>query len=59
MGSSASPEEIAAGLTNQLEAAAAGNLQVRIAGTFALPDAAKAQELSESGHAHGKVVVLP
>jgi len=59
MGSSASPAEIAAGLTNQLQAAAAGNLQVRIAQTFALTDAAKAQELSESGHAPGKIVVLP
>ncbi len=59
MGSSASPAEIAAGLTNPLQAAAAGNLQVRIAQTFALTDAAKAQELSESGHAPGKVVVLP
>ncbi|WP_328526602.1 NADP-dependent oxidoreductase [Kribbella sp. NBC_00359] len=59
MGSSASPTEIAAGLTNQLQAAAAGNLKVRIAQTFALTDAAKAQDLSESGHAPGKVVVLP
>ncbi len=59
MGSSGTPEEIAAGLTNQLQAAAAGNLQVRVAQTFALADAAKAQELSESGHAPGKVVVLP
>ena len=59
MGSSASPAEIAAGLTNQLQAAAAGHLQVRIAQTFPLADAAKAQELSESGHAPGKVVVLP
>jgi len=58
MGASAGPEEIAAGLTNQLEAAAAGELQVRIAATFPLADAGKAQELSESGHARGKVVVL-
>jgi NADPH:quinone reductase-like Zn-dependent oxidoreductase len=58
MGSSASPEEIAAGLSNQLQAAADGYLQVRIAETFALADAAKAQDLSESGHAPGKVVVL-
>ena len=36
-----------------------GNLTVRVAETFALADAAKAQELSESGHAQGKVVVLP
>jgi NADPH:quinone reductase-like Zn-dependent oxidoreductase len=59
MGSTASPEEIAAGLTNQLQAAAAGNLTVRIAQTFTLAEAPKAQDLSESGHAHGKVVVLP
>ncbi|MFG1620601.1 NADP-dependent oxidoreductase [Kribbella sp. NPDC049227] len=59
MGATKSPEEIAADLTNQLEAAAAGDLRVRIAQTFPLADAAKAQELSESGHARGKVVVLP
>jgi NADPH:quinone reductase-like Zn-dependent oxidoreductase len=58
MGSSAGPEQIAAGLSRQLQAAADGNLQVRIAHTFSLADAAKAQELSESGHAPGKVVVL-
>jgi NADPH:quinone reductase-like Zn-dependent oxidoreductase len=55
----AAPDVAAAGLTNQLQAAADGNLRVRIAQTFALADAAKAQELSESGHARGKVVVLP
>lgn len=59
MAASATPEEIAAALSAQLEAAADGALQVRIAETFALTDAAKAQELSESGHAQGKVVVLP
>jgi len=58
MGSSATPEEIRAGLADQLRAAADGNLTIRIAGTFALADAAKAQDLSESGHAPGKVVVL-
>ncbi len=56
--SSASPEEIRAGLSKQLQAAADGNLTVRVAETFALSDAAKAQDLSESGHAQGKVVVL-
>ncbi|TCO34640.1 NADPH:quinone reductase-like Zn-dependent oxidoreductase [Kribbella steppae] len=56
--SSASPEEIGAALSKQLQAAADGNLKVRVAETFALADAAKAQELSESGHAQGKVVVL-
>ncbi len=58
-GGSSTPEEVADGLTNELEAAAAGTLQVRVAETFPLADAAKAQELSESGHAPGKVVVLP
>ena len=58
MGATATPEEIGRGLTNQLQAVAAGKLQVRIAETFALSEAAKAQDLSESGHAQGKVVVL-
>ena len=57
-GSTSTPEEIRAALTTQLQAAADGTLRVRIAETFALADAAKAQELSESGHAPGKVVVL-
>ena len=56
---SATPDEIRATLTNQLQAAADGRLQVRVAETFPLTDAAKAQELSESGHAPGKVVILP
>ncbi|MGW6279959.1 NADP-dependent oxidoreductase [Kribbella sp. NPDC055071] len=58
-GSSATPEQIAAGLSSQLQAAADGKLQVRIAETFSFADAAKAQELSESGHAKGKIVVQP
>ncbi|GAB2673809.1 NADP-dependent oxidoreductase [Kribbella swartbergensis] len=56
--SSATPGEIGANLSKQLQAVADGTLQVRIAETFALSDAAKAQELSESGHAQGKIVVL-
>lgn len=36
-----------------------GTLTVRIAETFALADAAKAQELSATGHAAGKIVVRP
>jgi NADPH:quinone reductase-like Zn-dependent oxidoreductase len=56
---SVGPEEIRATLANQLQSAADGKLRVRIAGTFALADAAKAQELSESGHAPGKIVILP
>lgn len=59
MAASAKPEEIAAALSKQLRAAADGNLRVRVAETFPLTDAPKAQELSESGHAQGKVVVLP
>jgi NADPH:quinone reductase-like Zn-dependent oxidoreductase len=58
-GATATPEQIAAALSSQLQAAADGKLQVRIAEAFPLADAAKAQELSESGHAKGKVVVLP
>ncbi|MFI7068430.1 NADP-dependent oxidoreductase [Kribbella sp. NPDC050124] len=59
MAASATPDEIAAALSKQLQAAADGTLRVRIAETFPLGDAPKAQELSESGHAQGKVVVLP
>jgi NADPH:quinone reductase-like Zn-dependent oxidoreductase len=57
-GGSTTPEDARTGLSNQLQAAADDNLTVRIAETFALADAAKAQDLSESGHAQGKVVVL-
>jgi NADPH:quinone reductase-like Zn-dependent oxidoreductase len=57
-GGSTTPEDARTALSNQLQAAADGNLRVRIAETFALADAAKAQDLSESGHAQGKVVVL-
>lgn len=52
--------EIARGwLTQQLQLAADGQLKVRIAETFALAEAAKAQEISEAGHAKGKLVLLP
>ncbi|SDH06150.1 NADPH:quinone reductase [Lentzea fradiae] len=39
--------------------AAEGGITVRIAGTFALADAAKAQELSATGHAGGKILLRP
>jgi NADPH:quinone reductase-like Zn-dependent oxidoreductase len=39
--------------------AADGQLRVRIDRSFPLSDAAKAQNLSESGHAHGKLVLRP
>lgn len=58
-GSSATPEEIRANLAKQLQSATDGSLTVRIAETFPLTEAAKAQELSESGHAPGKIVVRP
>ncbi|MER7247951.1 NADP-dependent oxidoreductase [Kribbella sp. NPDC000426] len=58
-GGTGTPEEIRAALDAQLQAAADGKLTIRIADTFALADAGKAQALSESGHARGKVVVLP
>jgi NADPH:quinone reductase-like Zn-dependent oxidoreductase len=55
----ASPEQVRAALAAQLQAAADGKLTIRIAETFGLADASKAQELSESGHARGKIVVVP
>ncbi|TDW91195.1 NADP-dependent oxidoreductase [Kribbella sp. VKM Ac-2566] len=58
-GGGGNPERIRAGLDAQLQAAADGTLVTRIAETLALADAAKAQELSESGHARGKIVLRP
>ncbi|MFK4087023.1 NADP-dependent oxidoreductase [Kribbella sp. NPDC020789] len=56
---SGTPEEVRAGLEAQLQAVADGKLSVRIADTFGLADAAKAQEISEGGHAQGKLIVKP
>ncbi|MGW6200625.1 NADP-dependent oxidoreductase [Kribbella sp. NPDC055110] len=58
-GGGGTPESIRSGLDAQLQAAADGKLTPRIAQTFELADAAKAQELSESGHARGKIVLQP
>lgn len=58
-GSTGTPEEVRAGLDTQLALAAAGKLTVRVAETFGLADAAKAQEISEGGHAQGKLIVQP
>jgi NADPH:quinone reductase-like Zn-dependent oxidoreductase len=58
-GGGSAPEQVRAGLDSQLQAAAHGTLITRIAGTFTLDDAGAAQALSESGHAHGKIVVVP
>ncbi|OEJ62272.1 NADPH:quinone reductase [Streptomyces agglomeratus] len=53
------PEVIRAGLAEHARLAAEGLLDVRIAEVFALADAAKAQELSEAGHARGKLIIKP
>jgi NADPH:quinone reductase-like Zn-dependent oxidoreductase len=53
------PEVVKGWLSRQLQLAADGKLTVRIAETFPLAEAAKAQEISESGHAKGKLVLLP
>ncbi|RZU19053.1 NADPH:quinone reductase-like Zn-dependent oxidoreductase [Kribbella rubisoli] len=58
-GGTGTPEQVRAALDAQLQAAADGKLTIRIAETFGLADASKAQALSESGHARGKIVVLP
>jgi len=55
----AGPEEVRAALDAQLALVAEGKLSVRIAGTFGLAEAGKAQEISESGHAQGKLIVQP
>ena len=57
MAGTATPAEVRATLGAQLQAVADGTLTIRVAETFDLADAAKAQELSESGHARGKIVL--
>ncbi|MFD7959845.1 NADP-dependent oxidoreductase [Streptomyces zaomyceticus] len=52
-------DAVRAGLTAHARAAAAGTLAVRQAGTFPLKEAARAQELSESGHVRGKLILVP
>jgi NADPH:quinone reductase-like Zn-dependent oxidoreductase len=44
-------------LAEQLQLAADGKLRLNVAQTFALENAAKAQEISEAGHANGKLVI--
>jgi NADPH:quinone reductase-like Zn-dependent oxidoreductase len=53
------PELQKAGLTEQLKLAADGKLRLKVTETFALAEAGKAQEVSEAGHAGGKLVVIP
>ncbi|CAM5628714.1 NADP-dependent oxidoreductase [Streptomyces narbonensis] len=58
-GVTAAPDVVRAGLTAQVRQAVEGTLTVRIADTLPLKEAARAQELSESGHMRGKLVLLP
>ncbi|WP_318207974.1 MULTISPECIES: NADP-dependent oxidoreductase [unclassified Streptomyces] len=53
------PDAVRAGLTAHARGAAAGTLTVRLAETLPLKEAARAQELSESGHARGKLILVP
>lgn len=53
------PEAVRAGLTAHARGAAAGTLAVRLADTIPLKEAARAQELSESGHVRGKLILVP
>ncbi len=46
-------------LAEYAEAAAVGGLRIPVERTFALGEAARAQELSEAGHVRGKLVLLP
>ncbi|MEU7070899.1 NADP-dependent oxidoreductase [Streptomyces narbonensis] len=58
-GVTAAPDVVRAGLTAQARQAVEGTLAVRIADALPLKEAARAQELSESGHIRGKLVLLP
>ncbi|MFC9397647.1 NADP-dependent oxidoreductase [Streptomyces sp. NPDC057027] len=53
------PEAVRAGLTAQARLAAEGTLAVRLAEVLPLKEASRAQELSESGHVRGKIVLIP
>ena len=58
-GLSAAPDVVRAGLTAQAGLVVAGRLRVSVAESFPLKEAARAQELSESGHVRGKLVLRP
>ncbi|MER5310005.1 NADP-dependent oxidoreductase [Streptomyces sp. NPDC002773] len=53
------PDAVRAGLTAHARAWEAGTLTIRLAETLPLKEAARAQELSESGHVRGKLVLIP
>lgn len=50
-------ERVRAGLATHARLAVEGRLTVPVVETFALADAAKAQELSEAGHVRGKLII--
>lgn len=52
-------EQKQAWLAEQFQLAADGKLRLTVAETFALENAAKAQEISEAGHTRGKLVLRP
>ncbi|MFD3941237.1 NADP-dependent oxidoreductase [Streptomyces sp. NPDC058579] len=53
------PGQVREDLTTQAKLAATGALTIRLAESFPLKEAARAQELSESGRARGKLILLP
>ena len=53
------PEQQAAGLREHLQLAADGKLKLKVGETFHFSEAAKAAEISEGGHAPGKLVIQP
>ena len=58
-GVTGAPDAVRAALTAQARQAVEGTLAVRLADTLPLKEAARAQELSESGHVRGKLVLVP
>ncbi|MFE0650247.1 NADP-dependent oxidoreductase [Streptomyces sp. NPDC059534] len=58
-GVSGDPDDVRRGLAAQARLAAEGALTVRLADTLPLKEAARAQELSETGHVRGKLVLVP
>ncbi|MFE5716314.1 NADP-dependent oxidoreductase [Streptomyces sp. NPDC056501] len=58
-GVTGAPDAVRAALTAQARQAVEGTLTVRLAETLPLKEAARAQELSESGHVRGKLILVP
>ncbi|WP_435057440.1 NADP-dependent oxidoreductase [Streptomyces sp. bgisy060] len=58
-GATGEPEAVRRGLAEQARLAVEGVLAVRLAEVLPLKEAARAQELSESGHVRGKIVLIP